>query len=99
MPDALTYILDAITKPAQSRTERYMARVESHLAGLPEAERAPFIGGQIEAWRDRYASWAARIDAGTATPTDLKCDAYDFVFTLAALGKKARELAGEKADA
>lgn len=85
--------------PAQDRPARYMTRLERHIAELPEAKRALFVADQHEQWCERYAAWAARIDSGLATPIDLKCDAYDYIFTIMALSKKAQELAGEREEA
>lgn len=89
-------IIEGMQKPAQDRTSRFMARLEAHLAGLTEAKRAEFVTEQAEVWRDRYSAWAARIDSGMASPIDLKCDAYDYLFTIMALDRKAKELAKDR---
>lgn len=102
--DYAKLVVDSIRQPALDRTERFMVRVETHLAGLPEAEHAPFLRAQLRKWRCNYVAWAARIDSCTASEVDLRSTAFDWVETIAALNARlAKAPAGaeqpESADA
>jgi hypothetical protein len=70
-----------------SRTDRYIARIQTHLPGLKnDAARRDFISDD-DKWEERYARFietegeSHRRGDGPGQPT-----AFDFVETLAALG-------------
>jgi len=76
------------TETASSRTERYMARVNTHLPALAnDAARRHFISCEIDKWEERYTRFIAsggeshRLHDPSDQPT-----VFDFVETLAALG-------------
>ena len=82
---SLESIIASSRKPAQSRANHYMARVEEHLKGLPASEQLPFLKAELSKWMDRYSAWALRVDSGTASEHDLSQTAFDYTETLAAL--------------
>ena len=72
----------------QSRAERYLARVDAHLDGLPfGSERAKFLAGQLDGWEERYCEFA-RTD-GKSEAADVT--AADFVLTLSGLASRLEE--------
>jgi hypothetical protein len=83
----------AMKAPAEDRTERFMRRVRSHIATLPDdAARIAFLSDQVARWIDLYQAWAFRIDTGTASEADLTQDASDYVCTIADLRKLRDDL-------
>lgn len=88
-------IFDGIRQPAKDRTERFMARIETHLAGLPAAEHAPFLKAQLRKWRCNYVAWAARIDSCAATEVDLRSTAFDWMETIAALNARLAKVSAQ----
>lgn len=70
-----------------TRTDKYMARVASHLPSLPcNAARREFLTSELAKWEDRYQRFMNT--EGDSTPG---ADAADFVETIAALEiEKAR---------
>ena len=80
---------------ANSRTERYMARVKAYLPALAsDAVRRDFISCEIDKWEERYTRFIAtegashRLSDASDQPT-----ACDFIETLAALGAMQARLA------
>jgi hypothetical protein len=83
------------TSTANSRTERYMARVTAYLPALAsDAMRHDFISCEIDKWEERFARFIAtegashRLSDASDQPA-----ACDFVETLAALGAMQARLA------
>lgn len=74
---------DRPAAPVSARTDRYMARVASHLEGLPKSERVPFLQRERVKWITRSEQFAAHIDAGGSPNSDETVD--DYVLTIMAL--------------
>jgi hypothetical protein len=82
-----------VTAAPGNRTDRFMARIESHLPTLADdAARVAFLDTQIASWERRYSRFIAT--EGDSEPVTDKADpptAFDFVGTITALtGRRQR---------
>ncbi len=75
-------------KDAPDETDRYMGRLEVHLAGLPPPQRLPRLLELKTWWLAEFERWGMRVDGGQATATDLKCSATDWRLTIQAVAKR-----------
>src|SRR5688572_28268909 len=87
-------------RTSPSRTDRYIARIETHLPALTnDAARRDFISREIDKWEERYARFietggeSHRQGDGPGQPT-----AFDFVETLAALGARQSRYAERRTE-
>jgi hypothetical protein len=74
--------------------ERYLARLDAYLPTLPESERRRFLLSQAKSWRDAYAAFTARVDAGL--PTDPAVHAADYVVTIAEIDQRLARIEKER---
>lgn len=82
-------LMAALAKPAKSRAEGYMTRVEEYLPTLADdGARLAFLKNEKEKWLARYSAWTRRVDDGTATADDLKQTAFDYVETISAISDR-----------
>lgn len=75
-------------------TERYLARVQAHLAGLPGDDRRAFLTSEITKWEERYSAWMAKVDRGGDPGS---ATAFDFTETILALQSLLAQQAKEAA--
>lgn len=85
-------VADALCPVATDRTDRYTARLDKHLAGLPAAERGTFLVREFDRWARRYAEWAADVDDGWHGPSADGPTAHDYVLTIAEIQKRIDRL-------
>jgi hypothetical protein len=73
----------------ESRTDRFMARIDAHLATLPESKRRPFLAKQLWEWESRYTKF--QTTDGDSEPVTDPADppmATDFVLTICCLSER-----------
>ena len=68
--------------------ERYMERLDVHLAGLPPHERLPRLLELKTWWLSEFERWGMRVDGGIATATDMQSTATDWRLTIQAVAKR-----------
>lgn len=76
------------------RTDKFMERVNAHLATLPEHKRRSFLANQLMQWEARYAEF----QGGKTGPVTDKSDppqASDFVLTINALAARLEQFKQE----
>lgn len=69
--------------PSPTRSERYLARVDAHIACLPADARRAFLRSKLAAWDRKYAAWLTATERGLPPPADTaNATAWDFRETL-----------------
>lgn len=91
MPNIIDIIAQA-QAPAQQRVNQFTARLDDHLASLPDDDaRAEFCQRQVERWIALYEQWAQAVDSGLLKVKPGDPTAWDYNLTIAAIsGRKAR---------
>jgi hypothetical protein len=78
---------------ASDRTTRFLARIDVHLATLPESKRAAFLRQQVAGWEMRYEQF--QLTDGRSEPVTDAANppqAADFVLTIEGLDARLRAL-------
>lgn len=79
-------------QPAYStlpRTERYSARLDAHLATLPnDTARRAFLDREMETWEQRYNDFQMRVGAGSIEITGDHATAHDYLLTITEIGTR-----------
>lgn len=72
------------------RTERFMARIDAHLAALPNAKaRRDFLDRQIAGWSHRYAAFVCSNGLSEyVEPGAAPIQAADFMLTISGLAAR-----------
>jgi hypothetical protein len=70
--------------------DSYLARLDAYLPTLPLEARRQFLRIQAQSWRDAYAAFTARVDAGL--PTDPNVHAADYLITIAEIEARLARL-------
>jgi hypothetical protein len=81
--------------PLKSRAELFEARLDAHLAMLPEESRLGFLLDQWTTWQTRYGQFIAYTAMGKAMPCEIgrkPADAFDYIQTLSAVSSRLAKL-------
>lgn len=91
----LDHRLLAILAPTSTdRSTRYCARLDEHLASLPnDRSRYGFLVRELANWQERYRMWAAGIDSGRLPLDGEGPTANDYVLTITEIGTRQAKYA------
>jgi len=98
LPRTVEAVVNAIQQPSRDRTEQYAARLDAHLATLPDdASRRRFCEAQAQHWISLYEQWARAVDSGRLKVEPGDPTAFDYTLTIAAIGQRKAKFAKVRA--
>lgn len=85
------------TAANRGRTERYMARIDDHIADLSKSETLAFLQTELNKWFERYKRFQIEVFSDRAMTTT--ATAWDYAETIGALSAKIGRLERQRAAA